>query len=150
MIIRNRTARRDYELFDTYEAGVVLSGPEVKAVRTQGARLEAAYVKILKGEAWLVNAHIPHYSHAASDDAYDPNRTRKLLLHKKELIQIQSKMEQKGNVTLVPLSILTKHRKLKVEFAIAKGKRSWQQKRVEQARSEKKRVQREMKEFLKK
>lgn len=147
MIIRNRTAKRDYELLDRYEAGIVLLGQEVKALRTQGAKLDAAYVKIIDGQAWLVNAHIPRYTFATDNDEYNPDQTRKLLLHKKELIQIKSKMEQKGNVTLVPLSIYSKGRRLKMEIAIGKGLKNWQQKRVEQAKSEKKRAQKEMKEY---
>lgn len=147
MIVRNRTAKRDYELLDTYEAGIVLEGREVKALRTQGGKLDGSYVKILDDELWLINAHIPLYSYAPRDDLYDPNRKRKLLIHKKERIQIKSKMEQRGNVTLIPLAIFPKNRKLKLEFAIGKGLKNWQQKRVEQAKSEKKRDQKEMKEY---
>ncbi len=150
MINHNRTAEREYELFDTYEAGLVLTGAEVKGIRTLGIRLEGAYVKFLDGKAFLVNAMIPWYSFAGKNDDYEPHKTRPLLLHKKEIMQIRSKMEQKGNVTLVPLSVYPKGRRLKLEFAIGKGLKNWQQKRVEQAKSEKKRDQQEMKEFLKK
>jgi SsrA-binding protein len=150
MIIRNRTAGRDYELLDTYEAGLVLMGNEVKAIRTLGIRLEGSYVKLVGSTVQLVNAAIPWYSFAGKNENYDPNQTRKLLLNKKEILQIKSKMEQKGNVTLVPTSVYTKGRRLKLEFAIAKGLKNWQQKRVEQAKSEKKRSQKEIKEYLKK
>lgn len=150
MIIRNRTAHRDYELLDTFEAGIVLTGSEVKTLRTQGAKLDGSYIKMLDGELWLINAHISHYSFAGKNDDYNPTRSRKLLVHKKEILVIKSKMEQKGHVTLVPLALLAKGRRLKLEFAIGKGKKSWQQKRVEQAKSEKKREESEMKDYLRK
>ena len=150
MIIRNRTAKRDYELLDSYEAGIVLAGHEVKAVRTQGIQLEPAYVKLVGNEAFLINASIPRYSYAAKDEDYEPDRTRKLLLNKKEILSIKSKMEQKGNVTLVPVSVYTKHGRLKVEIAIGKGRKSWQKKKIEARKTEKRRDEKEMKEYLKK
>ncbi len=150
MIIRNRTAKRDYELLDTYEAGIVLAGHEVKAVKTQGIKLEGAYVKLVGNDARLINAHIPRYSFAGKDDSYDPARTRKLLLHKKEVTQIRSKMDQKGDVTLIPTQVYTSHGKIKVEVAIGKGRKNWQKKRVEQRKTQKRIAEKEMKEYLKK
>lgn len=150
MIIRNRTAKRDYELLDTYEAGIVLAGHEVKAIRTQGVKLEGAYVKIIGGEVQLVNAHIPRYRPAGKDEEYDPARTRKLLLNKKEILEIQSKMEQKGDTTLVPVSIYSKGKKLKAQIAIAKGRKSWQKKKIDARKTEKRQAEKEMKEYMKK
>ena len=150
MIIRNRTAKRDYELLDAYEAGIVLAGHEVKAVRTQGIKLEGAYVKLVGHEALLVNASIPRYAYAGKDDDYDPARTRKLLLNKREILAIRSKMEQKGNVALVPVSVYTKHGRLKMEIALGKGRKSWQKKKIEARKTEKRRVEKEMKEYVKK
>lgn len=150
MIIRNRTVNRDYELLDTYEAGIALLGHEVKAIRTVGMKLDGAYVKLIGNNIHLINAAIPWYAHAGKNDNYDPKQTRRLLLNKKEIMQIKSKMEQKGNVTLVPISIYTKGRRLKMEIAIAKGYKNWQQKRIEQAKTEKRTTQKEMKEYLKK
>lgn len=150
MIVRNRIANRDYELHDTYEAGIVLAGHEVKAIRTQGAQLDAAYVKLTPQGALLVNASIPRYSLAGKDENYDPTQSRKLLLHKKELLQIRSKMEQKGNVTLVPLKIYTKHGRLKLEFAIAKSRKKWEKKKIKARKTENRRIEKEMKEYMKK
>ena len=150
MIVRNRKAKHEYELLDTYEAGIVLEGQEVKAVRTQGAKLDGAYVKIIGNEVHLINAHIPRYKFAGKDDDYDPSRTRKLLLNKREILKIKTKMEQKGDTTLVPLSIYTKHGRLKLEIAIGKGRKSWQKKRVKAQKTEKRRAQKEIKEYLKK
>lgn len=150
MKVRNRIAQRDYELHDTYEAGIVLEGHEVKAIRNQGAMLDSSYVKLTKNGAMLVNASIPRYKFAGKDDLYDPTRSRKLLLHKKELLQIMSKMEQKGNVTLIPTAIYTSHGKLKLEFAIAKARKTWEKKKIKARKTENRRIEKEMKEFMKK
>lgn len=143
MIIRNKTAKRDYELLDKTEAGIVLSGAEAKAVKTQGAKLDGAYVKIVDGNALLINAHIPRYSHS-SDADYDASRTRRLLLHKKEIVQIKSKMAQNRNLTLVPVSMYTARGLVKIEIALARGRKLWQKKSVEKRKTEKRAVEREI------
>jgi SsrA-binding protein len=149
MMVRNRTAHREFELLGKIEAGIVLTGAEAKAVKTQGAKLEGGHVRLLGNEAQLVNVHIPKYKHSHSDD-YDPTRTRKLLLNKKEALQLRTKMAQNDNLTIIPVSMYVAHGLVKVEIALARGRKLWQKKTVEKHRSEKRRVQKELKEFIKK
>lgn len=122
MKILNRQASYRYQLLERFEAGMVLTGPEVKSVRQGHLQLGEAFVKIRNGEAWLVNAHIHPYSFSDQQKKVDPQRTRKLLLHKKELLKLKQATEEKG-LTLVPVSCYTKHHQIKLEIAIAKGKR---------------------------
>lgn len=124
MKIINKKAGFNYEIADKFEAGVVLTGAEVKSLFLGQASLDEAYVKIIDNEAFLVNAHIHPYSFADSRKI-DPKRTRKLLLHKKELLALQNKMLQK-NLTLIPLSWYNKGRQIKLEIALARGKKVWQ------------------------
>src|SRR3989338_8658477 len=100
-LAENKKARRDYQILDTFEAGIVLTGQEVKAVRNGAMKLQGSFVKLHAGAAWLVNAGIPKYGKAGPLPDYDPERSRKLLLRARELKRIASKMEQKG-LTLVP------------------------------------------------
>ncbi len=122
MKILNRQASYQYQLLERFEAGIVLTGPEVKSVRQGHLQLGEAFVKIKDGEAWLFNAHIHPYLLADKQIGIDPQRTRKLLLHKKELLKLKQATEEKG-LTLVPVSCYTKHHQIKLEIAIAKGKR---------------------------
>lgn len=126
MKIVNRSVGYNYQLFDRIEAGVALTGAEVKSLFAGQASLEEAYVKIIDGELFLLNAHIHPYKFA-DVKKIDPKRTRKLLLHKKELISLASKMEQK-NLVLVPVAWYNKGRQIKLEIALAKGKKMWQKK----------------------
>jgi SsrA-binding protein len=122
MKILNRQAGHRYQLLEKFEAGIVLTGPEVKSVRQGHLQLSESFVRIKDGEAWLFNAHIHPYSFSDKQKELDPQRARKLLLHKKELLKLKQATEQKG-LTLVPVSCYTKHHKIKLEIAIAKGKR---------------------------
>ncbi len=123
----NRKARFNYQILETFQAGVVLTGPEVKSVKQGQISLNDSYVKIDENnEAWLVNAHIHPYKFAPNV-SYDPTRRRKLLLHKKELLSVQKKIEGR-NLTLVPTSCYTNRGKIKIEIGIAKGKKTWQKK----------------------
>lgn len=124
-LAENKKARRDYQILDTFEAGIMLTGQEVKAVRGGSMKLQGAFVKIHAGEAWLVNAGIPKYGKAGPLPDYDPEHSRKLLLRGRELKKIIGKMEQKG-LTLVPLSAYTKGSKIKISFALAKGKKEYE------------------------
>jgi SsrA-binding protein len=120
VICRNRKASHEYELFDRMEAGVVLTGTEVKSLRTGKAQLEDAYAKIDKGEIWLFGCEIPEYA-LGTHNNHKPKRPRKLLLHRREIEKIGDKAIQKG-FTLVPLQLYFKEGNVKVEIAVARGK----------------------------
>ncbi|OGK28832.1 SsrA-binding protein [Candidatus Roizmanbacteria bacterium RIFCSPHIGHO2_02_FULL_40_9] len=145
----NKTAKREYEIIDRYEAGLVLYGPEVKSIKNGGMKLTGAYVKMIDRELFLINAHVAPYAFARIEE-YNASRTRKLLLSKKELIRISSKLSQSSNLTVIPLSCYNSKAKIKLEIAIAKGRKIWEKKRVEKNRDEKRRETKEIKEWLKK
>lgn len=121
--IVNRRAHFDYELLEKFEAGISLTGPEVKSVRNGHMKLEEAFVQIRDGEAWLYNSHIHPYAFADNRD-YDSRRTRKLLLHQNELLKLGQQTHEK-NLTIVPLSCYTKRNRIKLEIALAKGKKKY-------------------------
>lgn len=124
MRIINRRARYDYNLLEKIEAGIALIGPEVKSVKAGKMSLRESFVQIREGEAWLYNAYINPYPYADSRD-YDPRRTRKLLLHKNELLKLEQQTKEKG-LTLVPVSCYTKGRQIKLEIALARGKKKYE------------------------
>lgn len=128
MKINNRRAFYDYELLDRLEAGINLNGAEVKAVRLGHADLSGSFVRILGSEAYLVNAKIFPYEYA-SPQGYDPKRTRKLLLHKKEIIALKSKTDG-SNLALVPVSLYFKNGYVKLEVAIGKGKKEFDKRKA--------------------
>jgi SsrA-binding protein len=117
----NRSASHNFHLLDRYEAGIVLSGTEVKAARAGKVQLKEAYAEVDKNEAWLVNAHISEYSHGNREN-HMPGRRRKLLLHRAEIDKLQGKTREKG-LTLVPIKLYLKNGRIKLEFAIGKGKK---------------------------
>ncbi len=120
-IAKNRRARFEYEIFDTFEAGISLLGPEVKSLRAGRANLSDSYAAIRRGEVYLRNAHISPYKEAGRDNP-DPRRERKLLLHRREIRRLESKVTEKG-LTLVPLCVYFNEKGLaKVEIALARGK----------------------------
>lgn len=125
--IFNKTAPASYKITEKFEAGIVLLGSEVKAVRQGHADLTGSYVKIIGSEAYLVNAKIFPYKFSRIEN-YDEARTRKLLLHKKEIIALKSRLAQ-GKFTLVPLSIYTKNDFIKLQIALASGKKKFEKKR---------------------
>lgn len=127
-LVNNRKAHFEYAIHDKIVAGVVLTGAEVKSLRLKQASLAGSYIKELGGEFWLVNAHINPYAFA-NDPDYEPRRSRKLLLSKKEIALLQDKSKQKG-WAIVPLAILLLHNRLKVEIALAKGKKTYEKKEV--------------------
>lgn len=122
-IATNRRARRDYDIEQTYEAGIALMGSEVKTLRTGKASLQDAYALIRNGEMWLYGVHIPEYPQASMQN-HEPTRARKLLLHKGEIAKIFVKTSQQG-YTLVPLKLYFKQNKIKVELALARGRKKW-------------------------
>ncbi len=120
-ISSNRQARFEYELLDRYEAGIVLTGSEIKSVRAGRVNLRDAYVRVEHGEAWLVGAHISPYENAGYAP-HDPDRPRKLLLHSDEIITLRVQTQTKG-LTIVPLRLYLKGRRAKIEIAVARGKK---------------------------
>jgi SsrA-binding protein len=140
--IFNRRARHDYHLLEKFEAGLQLTGPEVKSIKNGRMSLENSFVKIIDGQAFLVNAHIPPYEFAKQRD-YDPHRSRKLLLHKKELISLETKIAQK-KLTLVPVSCYTKAGWIKVKIALAKGKKRYEKKEAQKRKDIAREVEREL------
>lgn len=120
-LAENRRARYDYEILETYEAGLVLFGHEVKAIKTGHVSLSGSYVVIKDNEAYLINASVPPYQPANTPENYDPERSRKLLLKKIEIKSLIGKSKAKG-LTLIPLKLYTKLGRIKLEFALGRGK----------------------------
>ena len=123
VLATNRKAKHEYFLLDTYEAGLVLKGSEIKSIRAGQVSIAQAYVSVDGNEAWLVNSHIAPYNEASINN-HDPLRTRKLLLHRREISKLSDKVRQKG-ATVVPLRIYLKDGKAKIEIALAKGKKQY-------------------------
>lgn len=124
VMAQNRKARHDYFILDTLECGIALTGTEIKSVRAGNLNLKDSYASIEKGELWLVGMHISPYEKGSYYN-HEPERLRKLLVHRNELVRLNSKIREKG-LTLVPLSIYIKDgRKAKVELALAKGKTAY-------------------------
>ena len=120
-VAQNRKARHDYFIFDTYECGIALTGTEIKSVRAGNLNLKDSYASFERGELWLTGVHISPYDKGTYYN-HEPERDRKLLLHKRELIKLKNKIREKG-LTLVPLSVYIKDgRRAKVELALARGK----------------------------
>ena len=122
-VAQNKKARHDYHIEDTYEAGMVLMGTEVKSLRAGRASLADGFVDIEDGEVWLHNVHIPEYTQGTWTN-HSARRKRKLLLNRAEIEKLERKTSEKG-FTIVPLSLYFKDGRAKVEIALAKGKKSW-------------------------
>lgn len=118
---RNRKARHEYEILDTYEAGMVLKGPEVKSLRAGKLAFQDAFARVEKGEVWLYSLHISPYEQANRANV-DPDRVRKLLLHREEIGRLSSKTQEKG-LTLVPLEVYFRKGNAKVTLGLARGRR---------------------------
>ncbi len=121
VIAQNRKARYNYEILDTYEAGLVLTGTEVKSLRAGRASLTEGYAEVRDGEVWLRNVHIPEYDQGSWTN-HEPRRSRKLLLHRDEIARLIGKTQEKG-LTLIPLSLYFKDGYAQVELALAPGKK---------------------------
>ncbi len=128
LIVDNRRARHDYHLSDRVEAGVALTGTEVKSLRAGQANLQRAYAEVRDGEAWLVGAHIPEYSQGNIAN-HDPDRDRKLLLKRREIDSLEGKVRERG-LTLVPTRLYFKNGRVKVEVAVARGKEAQDKRRA--------------------
>ncbi|MFA0735205.1 MAG: hypothetical protein OGMRLDGQ_001705 [Candidatus Fervidibacter sp.] len=137
----NRKARHDYEILETYEAGLVLTGPEVKSVRQGKVSLAEAYAKVNKGELWLYNMHIAPYDPVLQRN-YDPRQPRKLLMHRREIDRLMGLTQQRG-LTLIPLRVYFNERGYaKVELGLARGKRKVDRRREIMEREMKREVDR--------
>jgi SsrA-binding protein len=119
-VITNRRARHDYFVLDAYEAGIALRGSEVKSIREGRANLQDSFARVVAGEVFLYGMHVSPYAYAHSEQL-DPVRERKLLLHRKEITELEKAVQEKG-VTLVPLRVYFKDGRAKIEIAIARGK----------------------------
>jgi len=141
----NKEAKAEYEVLETYEAGIVLEGPEVKALRNrQTVSFKDSFVRIQDGEAWLYNLYIAPYRYATIKPP-DPLRTRKLLLHKREILRLMGKVKEKG-YTLIPLRVYFKNGKVKVEIALARGKKAHEGREELRQRDLERQLRREQKE----
>ena len=123
-VATNRRARREYEFLETFEAGIVLQGSEVKSLREGKAQLSEAYARVDDGELWLFQLHIHPWSFATGVGAHDPDRKRKLLVHRPQIDELMGKTQQQS-LTLVPLSIYFTDGRAKVELALARGRRQY-------------------------
>lgn len=144
-VATNRRARHDYHILESYEAGIVLTGTEVKSVRAGRLNLQDAFARVEGGEVFLYNMHISPYSHGNRWN-HEPTRTRKLLLHKAEIRKLIGRVQQQG-FTLVPLRVYFNERgRAKVELALAQGKKKWDKRRDIARREVQREVERAMKE----
>lgn len=129
LVAQNRRARHEYEVSTTFEAGIVLVGSEVKAFREGKVQLRDSYARADNGEVWLHGMHVAPYSFSGTYGMFDPDRSRKLLLHRREIEQITRETRQ-GPLTLVPLSVYFKDGRAKVEIALARGRRAYDKRRA--------------------
>jgi SsrA-binding protein len=142
VITRNRKASHDYHLSDRFEAGLVLTGSEIKSIRDNKINLQDGFVQEQGGELWLLNVHITPYDHSGTYGFTEPARPRKLLLHKKQIAQIISHIREKG-MTVIPIEVYLKKGRAKVEIALAKGKKLYD-KRADIAKRDSEREVRQM------
>ncbi|MEX2486480.1 MAG: SsrA-binding protein SmpB [Nitriliruptoraceae bacterium] len=143
LIVSNRRARHDYHLEDTFEAGLVLAGTEVKTLRDGKGSLAEAWVKVENGDAWLMQAHIPEYRFGNRNN-HDPVRPRKLLLHRRELERLEHAVSAKG-MTLVPTRLYFRGGRAKLEFAIGRGKNVADKRQTAKARDAAREIERALK-----
>jgi SsrA-binding protein len=128
-VVSNRKARHDYEILERFEAGIVLTGAEVKSLRGGRGSLAEAYARVRGNEVWLEGMHIPPYEQAMDKRTYDPIRPRKLLLHRKEIERLIGKTAERG-LALVPLRVYLAHGMMKMELALGRGKRSFEKRQA--------------------
>lgn len=148
MKIVNRKYNRDYTLIEKLEVGIVLTGAEVKSVRAGAIRLDEAFVRVLGDELYLVNADIPVYQYSRPQ-GYDSRRSRKLLIHKREMLRLRGKMSASGGLTLAPVSCYNKGSLIKLEIALSKGRREREKEKLVKERDIASDEKREAKEYLK-
>ena len=140
----NRAAFHEYHISDKYEAGIALTGTEVKSVMGGRVQLKESYVAVRDGEAWLFNAHISPYSHGNREN-HEPLRTRKLLLHRREIGRLEEATVKQG-MTLVPIRVYLKNGRIKIEVGIARGKKMYDKRETEMRRTIERETQAQLKE----
>lgn len=142
-LVSNRRATHDYEILETFEAGIVLQGTEIKSIRNHGASLQEAYVKVISGEIWLIGSSIAPYRFGNIHN-HEEKRDRKLLMHKREINRLKTASQEKG-LTLIPLSMFLKEGKVKIRLGIAKGKKNIDKRADIKERDEKRHMQQALK-----
>lgn len=148
MKVVNRSYHRNYQELEKFEAGIVLTGAEVKSIKAGNIRLDDAFVKFFDDEAYLINAEVPIYQNAPRE-GYDSRHRRKLLLHRKEIIRLLTKLQSSPSLTVAPLSCYNKGRHIKLEIALSKGRRDIEKRKLEKARDIEREEKKEAKEFMK-
>ncbi len=148
MRIQNRKYQREYSVIETFEAGISLTGEEVKSIRAQQLRLDDAFVRIMEDGPYLINADIPVYRFASAK-GYQPRRSRKLLLHKKELLRLKVKLQAAKGLTIVPIACYNKGPLFKLEIGLAKGRTDLEKRKLEKARDVKRAIDKEIREYEK-
>lgn len=143
LIARNKKARFNYEILSTVEAGLVLTGTEIKSIRAGRVQLQEGYAKIIDGEAFLLDAYIAPYENAGPFN-HDPTRQRKLLLHRREIRRLIGKAQEKG-LSLLPLSLYLKNGKAKIELGLGRGKRKYEKRDTLRKEDARKEIQRSLK-----
>lgn len=141
IVASNRRARHDYSILDTIEAGIVLQGSEVKAIRDGQVKLADAYARVINGAVWLDGVHIPPYQFAHGIGAHDPDRARKLLLHEREIVKLAARI-QTERLSLVPLSLYFLGGKVKVELGLGQGRRKGDKRQAMAERDSQREIQR--------
>ena len=144
-VATNRKARRDYHVLEEFEAGIELTGTEVKSVRQGNLSLDEGYAKIAKGQVWLHGVHIQPYDHGNVHN-HEPRRPRRLLLHRREINRLIGQLAEKG-LTLVPLSIYFKNGKVKILLALGRGKHSYDKRETIRQRDQKRDLDRSRREY---
>ncbi len=145
VVATNRKARHEYEIIETMEAGIALTGTEIKSVREGKVSLKEGFAIIKDGEVWLMDVHIAPYTHGHRDN-HDPRRPRKLLLHRREIDRLQGKLQEKG-WTLVPLKMYLKNNRAKVELALVRGKKKYDKRKAIAKRDAERELQRALKRY---
>lgn len=144
-IVSNRRATHDFEILETFEAGIVLQGTEIKSIRGHGASLQESYIKVLNGEIWLIGCHIAPYRFGNIHN-HEERRDRKLLMHKREINRLKVASQEKG-LTIIPLGLYFKEGRIKVRIAIAKGKKNIDKRADIKERDEKRHMQQALKHY---
>ena len=144
-LAQNKKVRHDYQILETLEAGLVLTGTEIKSVRERRINLKDGFAQIHNGEAWLMNVHISEYTQGNRFN-HDPLRVRKLLLHKKEIQKLTGQTSEKG-ITIVPLKVYLKHGFAKVLLGIAKGKHDYDKRETIKKRDQEREIRRTLKNY---
>jgi SsrA-binding protein len=142
IVATNRKARHDYLIEDTLEAGIVLTGSEIKAIRAGQVNLRDSYALVRNGELWLVNAHISTYQQASYQN-HEPRRDRKLLLHRREINRLTGKLQEKG-LTLIPLQLYLKNSRVKVELGLGRGKKLYDKRETQRERADQRQIARSL------